>query len=121
MRDERTASQTSVRDEDGGVAGLGGILITHELYRRGSRPPDHAAESRALAALAETMASSPKALIQRLVETALELCEPCLHLQKLTRPGIIEDLVHRAGINADVLTDGTISVGDPLTTAKGEL
>ncbi|MDQ3894652.1 MAG: PAS domain S-box protein [Actinomycetota bacterium] len=74
MRDERTASQTSVRDEDGGVAGLGGILITHELYRRGSRPPDHAAESRALAALAETMASSPKALIQRLVETALELC-----------------------------------------------
>ena len=51
----------------------------------------------------------------------VELCEPCLHLQKLTRPGIIEDLVHRAGINADVLTDGTIAVGDPLATAKGEL
>jgi MOSC domain-containing protein YiiM len=46
----------------------------------------------------------------------VELCEPCLHLQKLTRPGIIEDLVHRAGINADVLTDGTISVGDPIAT-----
>jgi MOSC domain-containing protein YiiM len=45
----------------------------------------------------------------------VELCEPCLHLQELTRPGIIEELVHRAGINADILTDGTISVGDRVT------
>ena len=42
----------------------------------------------------------------------IELCEPCLHLQQMTRPGIIDELVHRAGINADILTDGTISVGD---------
>jgi len=42
----------------------------------------------------------------------VELCEPCLHLQSMTRPGIIDELVHRAGINADILTDGTISVGD---------
>jgi hypothetical protein len=40
------------------------------------------------------------------------LCEPCRHLEQLTRPGIVKELVHRAGINADVLTDGTISVGD---------
>ena len=26
----------------------------------------------------------------------VELCEPCLHLQKLTRPGIIKDLIHVA-------------------------
>ena len=45
----------------------------------------------------------------------VELCEPCLHLQELTRPGIIEELVHRAVINADILTDGTISVGDRVT------
>ncbi len=44
----------------------------------------------------------------------VELCEPCTHLESLTRPGIIKELVHRAGINADILTDGTISVGDPL-------
>ena len=44
----------------------------------------------------------------------VELCEPCLHLQQMTRPGIIEELVHRAGINADILTDGTISVGDEI-------
>jgi MOSC domain-containing protein YiiM len=40
------------------------------------------------------------------------ICEPCLHLQELTRPGIIKELVHRAGLNADILTDGSISVGD---------
>jgi MOSC domain-containing protein YiiM len=42
----------------------------------------------------------------------VELCEPCKHLQSMTRPGIIRELTHRAGINADILTDGTISVGD---------
>ena len=42
----------------------------------------------------------------------VELCEPCLHLQKLTRPGIIKDLIHRAGLRADILSGGTISVGD---------
>ena len=30
----------------------------------------------------------------------------------MTRPGIIKELAHRAGINADILTDGTIAVGD---------
>jgi MOSC domain-containing protein YiiM len=45
----------------------------------------------------------------------VELCEPCAHLESLTRPGIIKELVHRAGINADILTDGTISVGDEVT------
>jgi MOSC domain-containing protein YiiM len=42
----------------------------------------------------------------------VELCEPCAHLESMTRPGIIKDLAHRAGINADVLTDGVIRVGD---------
>jgi MOSC domain-containing protein YiiM len=42
----------------------------------------------------------------------VELCEPCLHLQQLTRPGIIKELIHRGGLNADVLNDGRISVGD---------
>jgi MOSC domain-containing protein YiiM len=42
----------------------------------------------------------------------VELCEPCAHLERMTRPGIMRELVHRAGINADILTDGTISVGD---------
>ena len=44
----------------------------------------------------------------------VELCEPCLHLQGLTRPGIIKDLVHRGGLRADILSGGAISVGDRL-------
>jgi MOSC domain-containing protein YiiM len=44
----------------------------------------------------------------------VELCEPCLHLQGLTRPGIIKDLIHRGGLRADILSGGTISVGDRL-------
>ncbi len=45
----------------------------------------------------------------------VELCEPCLHLQQMTRPGIIDDLVHRGGLNADILNDGRISVGDAVS------
>ena len=48
----------------------------------------------------------------------VEICEPCLTLERRTRPGIIKDLVHRGGINADILTDGTISVGDEVTTLE---
>ena len=40
--------------------------------------------------------------------------EPCLHLQSLTRPGIIDELVHRAGLEAEILSSGTISIGDPI-------
>ena len=45
----------------------------------------------------------------------VELCEPCKHLESMTRPGIIKELAHRAGINADILNDGTISVGDEIS------
>lgn len=39
------------------------------------------------------------------------LCEPCAHLQRLTRPGVLAELVHQGGLRADVLSDGEISVG----------
>jgi MOSC domain-containing protein YiiM len=42
----------------------------------------------------------------------VELCEPCAHLESLTRPGIMRELVHRGGLNADILVGGTIAVGD---------
>ncbi len=45
----------------------------------------------------------------------VDICEPCLHLQQLTRPGIIKDLIHRGGLNADILTSGRIAVGDPIS------
>ena len=42
----------------------------------------------------------------------IELCAPCNHLHSLTQPGVMRGLVHRAGINADVVRDGEIAVGD---------
>jgi MOSC domain-containing protein YiiM len=42
----------------------------------------------------------------------VELCEPCAHLESMTQPGLIKGLVHRGGLNADILSDGEISVGD---------
>ena len=41
-----------------------------------------------------------------------ELCEPCNHLQSMTRPGVLRGMVHRAGLNADIVTPGRIAVGD---------
>ncbi len=46
------------------------------------------------------------------------LCEPCAHLQRLTRPGTLRGLVHRGGLRADVLTDGVLRVGDPVRPAR---
>jgi MOSC domain-containing protein YiiM len=44
----------------------------------------------------------------------VELCEPCRHLEEMTQPGIIKELTHRAGINADILVGGVIRVDDPV-------
>ena len=41
-----------------------------------------------------------------------ELCEPCSHLQSLTRDGVLDGMVHRAGLNADIVAPGRIAVGD---------
>jgi MOSC domain-containing protein YiiM len=44
----------------------------------------------------------------------VELCEPCAHLESMTQPGVIKALVRRGGLNADILSDGEISIGDPI-------
>jgi MOSC domain-containing protein YiiM len=47
----------------------------------------------------------------------VELCEPCTSLEAMTRPGVLKGMVHRAGLNADVLSDGEIAVGDVVAEA----
>jgi MOSC domain-containing protein YiiM len=42
----------------------------------------------------------------------VELCEPCAHLVSLIGKNILRAFVHRGGIRADVVSDGTIRVGD---------
>jgi MOSC domain-containing protein YiiM len=48
----------------------------------------------------------------------VELCEPCSHLEAMTRLGIIRELAHRAGINADIVAGGVIRVGDSVTATS---
>lgn len=45
------------------------------------------------------------------------LAEPCAHLEKLTRPGLLRPLVHRGGLRADILQSGSISVGDAVAAS----
>jgi MOSC domain len=42
------------------------------------------------------------------------LCEPCAHLDRLNGGGVLRPLVHRGGLRADIICDGTVRVGDRL-------
>jgi hypothetical protein len=49
------------------------VFITAELERRPRRAPDHAAENRAMAALARQLAIDPHGVPQKLAELVMEL------------------------------------------------
>jgi hypothetical protein len=42
------------------------------------------------------------------------LCEPCVHLEQLSGPGLLRPLIHKGGLRADILTDGEIELGAPI-------
>ena len=42
----------------------------------------------------------------------IRLCEPCDHLQRVTGASLIKGLLHRGGLRAQILSKGTIRVGD---------
>ena len=46
----------------------------------------------------------------------LRLAEPCAHLERLQGPGLLRPLIHRGGLRVDILTDGHIAQGSPITT-----
>jgi MOSC domain-containing protein YiiM len=47
-----------------------------------------------------------------------KLAEPCTHLEGVTRPGVRRALVHRAGLRAEILEGGSISVGDAVEAVE---
>lgn len=49
----------------------------------------------------------------------LRLCEPCRHLAGLVQADVVPGLIHRGGLRAEILTTGTIRVGDPLVEEAG--
>src|SRR4051812_6350757 len=50
------------------------VIATDLLSQRPKRRADYRAETEALGGLAQTMATSPEAIFQQLVDVALELC-----------------------------------------------
>jgi MOSC domain-containing protein YiiM len=44
----------------------------------------------------------------------VRLCEPCAHLESLTRPGVLKAFVHRCGLRANIVTGGELRVGDTI-------
>ena len=49
-----------------------------------------------------------------IVVRGLRLCEPCTHLAKTSFPSTLQGLVHKAGLRAQILSEGEIRVGDPI-------
>jgi len=64
------------------------------------------------------------ALVGRRFTIGTVLCEgrrpaqPCAHLQRLADRPLLRELVHRGGLRADVLTAGTLRVGDRVASAS---
>src|SRR5262245_58921766 len=56
------------------TSSLDDVLITDDLAHRPVRSPNYAVENRALTGLVEALADSPQTILQRLVETALDVC-----------------------------------------------
>ena len=54
--------------------GLDDVVINSELLCRPCKVPDYEAENEALMGLAQTLADAPDTILQRLAETALQLC-----------------------------------------------
>ena len=59
--------------DDAESCGVDDVIITGELDRRPSRDPDHESECHALRELADTMASAPDRVLDRLAELAMAL------------------------------------------------
>jgi MOSC domain-containing protein YiiM len=48
----------------------------------------------------------------------LRLCEPCSYMERLSGKPVRAGLVHRGGLRAEILTEGTIRVGDEIRGAE---
>jgi len=53
--------------------------------------------------------------VGEVVLQGIRLCEPCEHLESLTRRGVREALVHRGGLRAQILAGGAIRLGDSIS------
>ena len=48
-----------------------------------------------------------------------EICQPCKYLQdRLKTPGLVKTLLNRSGVRAEILSSGSLSVGDAIKILK---
>jgi len=50
----------------------------------------------------------------------MRLCEPCTVIDGYAGRPILRALIHRGGLRADILDDGEIAVGDPISSSPGK-
>ena len=72
---------------DSTIGSLQDAFDTAELARRPSRPPDYEREAKALAALAEAIATDPETVLQKLADLARELCRADSSGVSILEPG----------------------------------
>lgn len=53
--------------------------------------------------------------IGNVIVRGTRLCEPCVHLEKLTQPGTLRGLIHRGGLRAEILVGGILRIGDEIS------
>ena len=51
----------------------------------------------------------------------VRLCEPCSYLAGMTDARVLPGLIHRAGLRADIVTEGIIAAGDPISIPSPEM
>src|SRR5262245_17186760 len=64
----------SLKETVGTSVSLDSVFCTEQLERRPSRPPNYQAEIQALLGLVRQLKNAPDTVLQKLVDTALELC-----------------------------------------------
>ena len=58
-------------------------------------------------------------MINEVILKIHEICQPCKYLQdRLKMPGLIKMLVNKSGVRAEILTTGSLSVGDKIKIQK---
>ncbi|MEJ2761801.1 MAG: sulfurase, partial [Gammaproteobacteria bacterium] len=50
--------------------------------------------------------------IGEVIMEGVRLCEPCAHIANLVAEEVLTEMVHRAGLRAAVVSDGTVRVAD---------
>lgn len=99
-----------------GVAGSALTLIAAEVCESFDPPlePNHHRRNLVTRGIDLNRLVGREFTIGEVVCRGMRLCEPCAVVQRYAGRLVLRALVHRGGLRADILTDGTLRVGDPI-------